>query len=90
MSLWSRIRSRVTEQSAGGATPSGGTEVSSGRTEDTGGVRDPSAPDRHSTTGTTPNETFVGRAAGDDPGYLVTGAEDRAAAEDGLRDDGRQ
>ena len=30
----------------------------------TGGVPDPSAPDQNSTTGTTPNETFVGRVAG--------------------------
>ena len=45
----------------------------------TGGVPDESAPDQHSTTGTTPNEKFVGRVAGADPGYSEkTGAERRA------------
>jgi hypothetical protein len=35
--------------------------------------------DRYSTTGTTPNDTFVGRAAGDDAGVAEeTGAERRA------------
>ena len=57
-------------------------EVRSGRPEDTGGGPTPSAPDTHSTTGTTPNEMFVGRAGGDDPGYLDTGAEKRAAEGD--------
>jgi hypothetical protein len=47
----------------------------------TGGVPDESEPDQHSTTGTTVNETFVGRVAGADPGYAgETGAERRAAA----------
>lgn len=51
----------------------------------TGGVAHPDHPDQHSTTGTTPNETFVGRVAGADPGYEgETGAERRAAvARDG-------
>ncbi|UUU29810.1 hypothetical protein JIX56_07890 [Streptomyces sp. CA-210063] len=39
------------------------------------------AADQHSTTGTRPNDIFVGRVAGDDPGYLETGAEKRAEAE---------
>ena len=48
---------------------------------DTGGVPDPSQPDQHSTTGTTPNETFVGRVSGADPGFVgETGAERRAQA----------
>lgn len=48
----------------------------------TGGVDDPSHPDQASTTGTTPNETFVGRVSGADTGYSgETGAERRAAAE---------
>ena len=53
---------------------------------ETGGVPDPSYPDQNSTTGTTPNETFVGRVSGADPGYSgETGAERRAraAAQDG-------
>lgn len=46
---------------------------------ETGGVPDQEAPDQHSTTGTTPNETYVGRVAGADPGYEgETGAERRA------------
>lgn len=50
----------------------------------TGGVPDASAPDQHSTTGTTPNEKFVGRVSGADPGYEgETGAERRAAAAGG-------
>jgi hypothetical protein len=49
------------------------------RRRDTGGVPDPHAADQHSTTGTTPNETFVGRVAGADTGYEEeTGAERRA------------
>ena len=45
----------------------------------TGGVEDPSAPDQASTTGTTPNEEFVGRVSGQDVGYAgETGAERRA------------
>jgi hypothetical protein len=58
--------------------------VHSGRPEDTGGKPDAEAADSNSTTGTTPNETFVGRAAGaDDPGYLETGAEKRAEDDGG-------
>jgi hypothetical protein len=49
---------------------------------DEGGVADPRQPDQQSTTGTTPTEEFVGRVAGDDPGYAEeTGAERRAEAE---------
>ncbi|MBV9486671.1 MAG: hypothetical protein JO246_11490 [Frankiaceae bacterium] len=45
----------------------------------TGGVPNPEMPDQGSTTGTTPNGTFVGRVAGDDVGYAgETGAERRA------------
>lgn len=75
MSLWSRLRGRQSH---------GTEEVHSGRPEDTGGQPDAHAADSNSTTGTTPNETFVGRAAGaDDPGYLETGAEKRADDGDG-------
>jgi hypothetical protein len=49
----------------------------------TGGVPDADAPDQGSTTGTTPNEEFVGRVAGQDIGYAgETGAERRAAVDD--------
>lgn len=49
---------------------------------DEGGVEQPDAPDQNSTTGTTPNEEFVGRVSGDDGGGYEgeTGAEARAAA----------
>jgi hypothetical protein len=48
-------------------------------TRATGGVPDDDAPDSHSTTGTTPNQSFVGRASGDDPGDAEkSGAEIRA------------
>jgi hypothetical protein len=48
---------------------------------DEGGVPNPEHPDQQTTTGTTPNEEFVGRVAGQDVGYAEeTGAERRAAA----------
>jgi hypothetical protein len=47
---------------------------------DTGGVPDPEMPDQASTTGTTPDDEYVGRVAGQDVGYAgETGAERRAA-----------
>jgi hypothetical protein len=46
---------------------------------DTGGVPDPAKPDQASTTGTTPDDEYVGRIAGDDPGFAEeTGAERRS------------
>lgn len=45
----------------------------------TGGVADPDKPDQGSTTGTTPDDEYVGRIAGQDAGYAEeTGAERRA------------
>ena len=45
----------------------------------TGGVENPGAPDQGSTTGTTPSETFVGQAVGQDVGSAgEQGAERRA------------
>ena len=47
----------------------------------TGGVADSDKPDQGSTTGTTPDDEYVGRAAGQDVGYEEeTGAERRAEA----------
>ncbi|HVW45108.1 MAG TPA: hypothetical protein VHC18_27540 [Amycolatopsis sp.] len=44
-----------------------------------GGVPDPDAADQHSTTGPTPNQTYVGRITGADIGSAeTTGAEKRA------------
>ncbi|MFF1301560.1 hypothetical protein [Streptomyces sp. NPDC058307] len=68
------LRGRGTER----PSPAAAAEVGSGRPEDTGGEPRADAADQHSTTGTTTDETFVGRVAGDDPGYLDTGAEKRA------------
>lgn len=48
---------------------------------DTGGVPDAGKPDQGSTTGTTPDDEYVGRIAGSDVGYAEeTGAERRAEA----------
>ena len=53
--------------------------VVNGREE--GGIPNPEHPDQHTTTGTTRNETFVGRVAGQDVGYAEeTGAERRSEA----------
>jgi hypothetical protein len=47
---------------------------------DEGGQPQDGVPDANSTTGTTPNEEFVGRVSGDDGGGMegLTGAEGRA------------
>ncbi|CAL9348260.1 hypothetical protein [Streptomyces griseomycini] len=81
MSVWSRVRERL-----GGRTTEPSAEARSGRSEDTGGKPDPEAADLHSTTGTTPDDVFVGRVAGDDPGYLETGADKRAEPDTGEGD----
>lgn len=45
----------------------------------TGGLSDSAKPDQGSTTGTTPDDEYVGRVAGQDVGYAEeTGAERRA------------
>jgi hypothetical protein len=80
MSLWSRMRDRMTGEAArqpGEAdTPPDAQEA---RSRETGGAPDSESPDSHSTTGTTPNQTFVGRASGDDAGDAEkSGAERRA------------
>lgn len=50
----------------------------------TGGVPDDDKPDQASTTGTTPDAEYVGRIAGDDPGFAEeSGAERRAERDDG-------
>ena len=45
----------------------------------TGGVEDPDAPDQGSSTGTTPTETFVGEAVGQDVGYAEEQGGERRA-----------
>ena len=88
MSLLSRIRDRLggarSAQTPGEADAP--VDTGTARSRATGGVPDPGATDTHSTTGTTPNENFVGRASGEDAGGAgsTTGAEVRGD------DDGRR
>ncbi|WP_407563904.1 hypothetical protein [Streptomyces sp. 184] len=68
----------------GSAEPRAGTaEIRPDSPEDRGGRPkdevEGETEDLHSTTGTTSDDAHVGRIAGDDPGYLETGAENRAA-----------
>lgn len=76
MSLTSWIRDRL-GRGAGSRSDRGpaGTRAA-------GGAPDPAMPDRHSTTGTTPSETYVGRDSGDTAGDTgTTGAERRTDAD---------
>jgi hypothetical protein len=55
------------------------TDTARADSRETGGVSDPAKPDQGSTTGTTPDDEYVGRVAGQDVGYAEeTGAERRA------------
>jgi hypothetical protein len=59
-------------------------DLGTSRRRDTGGAPDPGAQDQNSSTGTTPNERFVGRASGDEAGDTgMSGAEARARYERG-------
>ena len=79
MSLFSRIRAAFGDAPATEASPTQSEgAVESGLPEHTGGSADRTGRDANSTTGTSPNETTVGRASGDDAGYLDTGAEKRS------------
>lgn len=51
------------------------------RSRATGGVEDPDAVAQNSTTGTTPNESFVGRVGGDETDVGMLGGEKRAEYE---------
>jgi hypothetical protein len=73
MSLWSWIRTHV-----GGRAGSPSPSVDSGRPGETGG-KPPDPTDQR--TEPTSSESFVGRIADDDPGYLETGAEKRAESD---------
>jgi hypothetical protein len=74
MSLWSRLKNwRLAHRLNEGDAPAD-TDVAATRAE--GGAPDSDTP---ATTGTGPNQTFVGRVAGDDEGSVgTTGAEARA------------
>jgi hypothetical protein len=66
------------------AEEDGPADLGSARTRATGGVPHPDAENPDATTGTTPNETFVGRAGADETlGTGPTGAEARGDAADG-------
>lgn len=70
---------RPWQERARGGTPESDVapDAAQARTRATGG-HPQDMPDRHSTTGTTPSATFVGRVAGQDVGYAeTTGAERR-------------
>ena len=63
-------------------------DAGSARTRATGGEPDTEAGDQNSTTGTTPSDTFVGRASGDEAGDAgISGAEARAAEGQDTPDD---
>jgi hypothetical protein len=54
-------------------------DLGTSRRRDSGGTPDPQTQDQNSSTGTTPNETAVGRASGDEAGDSgLSGAEARA------------
>jgi hypothetical protein len=82
MSVLTRLRDRLRKNRAGRKLGESDAPADTGaaQTRATGGTPQPGAPDAHSTTGSTPSGTFVGRAGGDDPGSAgQTGAEARAA-----------
>ena len=59
-------------------------DLGASRTRATGGVEQPVAQNPDATTGTTPNQTFVGRAGADETADTgLTGAEARGDAADG-------
>lgn len=79
MSLFSRLRAAFGDAPDTEPSPTGNDgAVESGLPQNTGGSPDRTGRDANSSTGTSPNETTVGRASGDDAGYLETGAEKRA------------
>ena len=78
--MFNDLIQRLTNRFSGDGDAPQDTGVAASRA--TGGVEAPENPDQHSTTGTTPDETYVGRVAGTDVGYAgETGAEVRAEAE---------
>jgi hypothetical protein len=69
------------ERPSGGESDVDGDDEHQALSRATGGEPQEGAPDPNSTTGSTPNDEFVGRAAGQDVGYEEeTGAERREAA----------
>jgi hypothetical protein len=65
-------------------------DTATARSRATGGVDEPDAVARNSTTGTTPNETFVGRVGGDESDVGMLGGEVRAEYEKNHPDGGDQ
>jgi hypothetical protein len=72
MTIWTTIRHWLSgdHQRRHLAERDAPAEPGGAHTPSAGGVDDPDAPGRHSTTGTTPSDTFVGQAGGDDPGEV--------------------
>ena len=85
MSWWNKLRGRVSGQAAD--TPREGDEpvdTATVGTRATGGEEDEGSQNPNATTGTTPNEEFVGRASSDETGDVgQSGAEKRAEWEQG-------
>lgn len=82
MSILERLRARFREQTSRGRESRREEDVSTddatAGSRPTGGEERPESTDRNSSTGTTPNETFVGRGSGgDDTDVGVSGAEKR-------------
>jgi hypothetical protein len=79
MSIWSKVRAAFGDApDTESAPPQPTGAVESGLPQDTGGAPDATGTDTHSSTGSSPNDEIVGRAGGDDQGYLESGAERRA------------
>jgi hypothetical protein len=90
MSLRSKLHEVLKRDRAGrklGETDAPG-NTDTARSRATGGVEDPDAGDTHSTTGTTPSDSFVGRVSGDEAAEGgPSGAEVRAGQEPPPSDD---
>ncbi|HEX4224925.1 MAG TPA: hypothetical protein VHZ97_21335 [Pseudonocardiaceae bacterium] len=86
MSVWQRITDLVTGRTRAqraGNEPDVDPDPAQTGARPTGGKDAPDAPDAHSTTGPSANDTFVGRVAGEDATDTgMTGAEARAEAAD--------
>jgi len=85
MSWWSKLKGGLSAKRQGHELGQDDAPADTGvaASRPQGGDPGHQAGDRHSTTGTTPTETFVGRAGGDDLGYAgQTGAEARAEADE--------
>lgn len=90
MAKWSQLIDRATRgfRARRHSEEDAPADLSESRSRDTGGEPDPTAQDRHSTTGTTPNQEFVGRDSGDETGDTGTSGAERRAGRDGTEAEG--